>query len=65
MKNYHLFKTKEQIAGELGICVKTLNKHLKREGIFIPRGLIDPKSQLKILSVFGIEENNQLPTNEG
>jgi len=38
-------KSKQQIAEEFGICVKTLNKWLKEEKITLKRGLIKPKYQ--------------------
>jgi hypothetical protein len=55
------FKSKQQIASELKICVKTLNKRLKKMGIIVPRGLIDPKTQRKIYDTFGLnkEEKNR------
>lgn len=49
MKNLELFKTKSQVAKELGICVKTLNKYLKMEGVHITKGLIDPRKYNEIL----------------
>lgn len=38
-------KSKQQIAEEYGICVKTLNKWLKKVNLKIDRGLISPKVQ--------------------
>ena len=46
-------KTKQQIADEYGICIKTLNKWLKEEKIRINRGLINPKNQEMIYKKFG------------
>jgi hypothetical protein len=47
-------KSKQQIAGEYGICPKTLNKWLKNENIVIKRGLINPKKQELIYKKLGI-----------
>jgi hypothetical protein len=38
-------KTKQQIAEEYGICIRTLNKWLLERNIIIKRGLISPKEQ--------------------
>ena len=43
--NLKYAKSKQQIADEYGICIKTLNKWLKEEKIKIKRGLINPKKQ--------------------
>lgn len=53
------FKSKQQIANELKICVKTLNKRLKKMGIIVPRGLIDPRTQRKIYDTFGLHEEKR------
>ncbi len=50
-------KTRERIAAEYGICVKTLNKWLKSVGLEIPRGMICPQSQIKIYEKFGFPKN--------
>ncbi len=52
-----IFKSKQQIAGELKICVKTLNSRLLKMGVIVPRGLIDPKTQRIIYDLFCI--NNE------
>jgi CENP-B N-terminal DNA-binding domain. len=51
-------KSKQQIANEYGICVKTLNKWLKRKDMEIPRGLISPINQILIYEKFGTPENS-------
>jgi hypothetical protein len=51
---YKNAKTKKQIASEYGICIKTLNKWLKKEDIIIQRGLISPKSQEMIYEKLGV-----------
>lgn len=58
--NYKMFhkmkiksKTREKVAAEYGICVKTLNKWLKQSELEIPRGLINPNNLEKIYSVYG------------
>ena len=38
-------KSRKEIAEELGISVKTLNKYLKEANVSIPKGLIRPTSQ--------------------
>lgn len=50
-------KTKQQIADEYGICLRTFNKWLKEEGIEIKRGLITPKIQELIYERLGIPKN--------
>ena len=54
MKNKEIFKTKSQVAKELGICVKTLNKYLRIEGVHINKGLIDPRKYMEIRTKLGI-----------
>lgn len=44
-------KTRQQIASEYGICVKTLKRLLLREGFQIPKGLVTPKTQKMILEI--------------
>lgn len=36
-----------------GVCYKTLNKWLKNEGLFLPRGLITPFHQEKVYEKLG------------
>lgn len=51
-------KSKQQIASEYGICIKTLNKWFKQEKISIRRGLITPKKQETIYKKLGIPKNS-------
>ncbi len=51
-------KSKQQIASEYGICIKTLNKWLKEEKIILKRGLINPKKQNLIYKKFGFPKNS-------
>jgi predicted DNA-binding protein (UPF0251 family) len=40
-------KTKSQMADEMGICLRTLQRRLKKAGLKIPRGLIfEPTQQI-------------------
>ena len=41
-------KTKEQIAEEMGMSLKTLQRRLKKVNLKIPRGLISPQKQTQI-----------------
>ena len=41
-------KTKEQIAEEMGMNLKTLQRRLKKANLKIPRGLISPQKQTEI-----------------
>ncbi|MCJ7448223.1 MAG: hypothetical protein MUO72_11050 [Bacteroidales bacterium] len=51
-------KSKQQIADEYGICIKTLNKWLKQENIKIVIGLINPRMQDLIYKRLGIPKNS-------
>jgi hypothetical protein len=48
------FKTRQEIANEIGICVKTLNSKLQQNNVQLAKGLITPKNQEIIYSLFGI-----------
>lgn len=52
-------KTKQQIAGEYGVCWKTFDKWLKKYKIKIDRGLITPKDQEKIYTKLGNPNNSK------
>jgi hypothetical protein len=55
MENYKSgVKTKQQMATEYGVCLKTFNKFLRTNQIYIQRGLILPKDQIKIYNELGI-----------
>jgi len=51
-------KTKQQLADEYGVCIKTFNKWLKEEKIILKRGLIKPSNQEVIYERFGIPKNS-------
>lgn len=46
-------KTREQVAEEYGICVKTLVVSLKRKGVILNSGYIFPATQLIIYKALG------------
>ena len=52
-------KTKQQIADEYGICIKTFDRLLKKKRINLDRGLIYPKDQLIIYNKLGIPNSIQ------
>lgn len=55
MEDYILqTKTRQQIADEFGISVKTLNRRLEREKIFLNPGLIFPKTLEVIYKTLGV-----------
>lgn len=45
-------KSKQQIANELGIHRNTLLLRLKKHQIMVPRGLVGPEMQERILEIF-------------
>ena len=47
------FKTKQNIADEYGICVRTLNRILRENDIIVRKGHISPKEQQRIYEVLG------------
>jgi DNA invertase Pin-like site-specific DNA recombinase len=47
-------KTREEVANEYGIEVRTLYRWLKQEGINLPHGLIKPRHLKLIYETFGI-----------
>jgi hypothetical protein len=46
-------KTREEVAAEYAICVKTLNRWLKKAKIILPPGLIKPFHLQIIYEAFG------------
>jgi transposase-like protein len=50
-------KTRQQIATEYGICVKTLKKWLKKHDLTIPAGLVTPRDQTRIYEILGYPPN--------
>lgn len=51
-------KTKYQIAAELGISLRTLQRWIKKSDLQVPRGLICPGKQEEILHAFGYPSNS-------
>ena len=49
-------KTRQQVAEEFGISVKTLNRRLKKENIIVESGILFPKTLEIIYSTFGVPE---------
>jgi hypothetical protein len=47
-------KTRQEVAHEYGICVKTLNRRFIKEKLNIPPGLIFPVKLKIIYSAFGL-----------
>jgi hypothetical protein len=50
----YLFKTREDLARELGINRKTLDEKLKMANINLPKGLVSPIFQKLIYDYFGV-----------
>ncbi len=48
------FKSKQNIADEYGICVRTLNKLLEENNIIVRKGNITPKEQKRIYEALGV-----------
>jgi len=46
-------KTRQEVAEEYDITVKTLNSRLLQAGVFLPSGCIFPKTQLTIYEALG------------
>ncbi len=46
-------KTKHQIAEELGISLRTLQRWIKKSELKVPRGLVSPQKQHEIMENFG------------
>lgn len=46
-------KTKNEIAQDLGISLRTLQRWIKKSGLRVPRGLICPKKQVEIFETLG------------
>ena len=49
------FKTKKQLAHELGMSLRTLQRRLSKNELHVPRGLISPQMQIKILNILEVE----------
>lgn len=46
-------KTKSQIAMDLGISLRTLQRWIKKSELNVPRGLVCPNKQKEIQEAFG------------
>jgi hypothetical protein len=52
-----VFMTREEMATNYRICVRTLNSRLADKGIVLNKGLISPKDQELIYSILGFPPN--------
>lgn len=59
IQTVQITKTRQQIATELGICVKTLKRKLTHAKITLPAGLLTPKEQTIIYELFNCKEVSQ------
>jgi hypothetical protein len=59
----NIVKTKQQMADEYGICIKTFDRLLRKKQIKLDRGLIYPKDQLNIYNTLGSPENTRKLSN--
>ena len=50
-------KTKQVVAEEYGICVKTLNRRHKKANIIIEPGVLFPKTLKTIYKTFGVPKS--------
>lgn len=48
-------KTKYQLAQEMGISLRTLQRWIKKSNLEVPRGLVCPEKQKEMLEKFGYE----------
>jgi len=46
-------KSRQEIAEEYGICVRTLSRWFQKNNLSIPKGLLSPKIQELIYQEFG------------
>lgn len=60
----HCPKTKHQIAQELGISLRTLQRWIKKNDLKVPRGLVCPQKQLEIKERFGYPNQKPIKTNQ-
>jgi len=50
----YIAKTRQEIANEYAISVRTLNRWIKRANLCIPKGLVDPYHLTIIYKTFGV-----------
>lgn len=55
------FKTRQEIATELGISVSTFRRKLKKKGISLSGGLLNLSEQNRIYQAFGLLESSLEP----
>lgn len=55
------FKTRQEIATELGISVSTFRRKLKKKGITLSGGLLNLSEQNRIYQAFGLLESPEIP----
>jgi len=60
----HSPKTKYQIAQELGISLRTLQRWIKKSDLDVPRGLVCPQKQIEIMEKFGYLKKKMTPVEE-
>lgn len=56
-------KTKEKIASEMNISLRTLQRRIKKAGLDVPRGFIPPDVQDAIYQALGWKRLSQNGTN--
>jgi len=56
----HTPKTKNQIAQELGISLRTLQRWIKKWNLDVPRGLVCPEKQREIFEKFGYKQKKSV-----
>lgn len=54
-------RTRKQIANDLQISPRTLNRKLKAANIHLPKGLVSPEDQVRIYSALGCEAKLKPP----
>ncbi len=52
-------KTKHQIAQDLGISLRTLQRWIKKSDLEVPRGLVCPQKQKEIKDTLGYSNSRQ------
>ncbi|MEM9822919.1 MAG: helix-turn-helix domain-containing protein [Bacteroidota bacterium] len=53
-------KTKSQIAQDLGISLRTLQRWIKKSNLDVPRGLVCPTKQKEIKDALGFTSQQEL-----
>jgi hypothetical protein len=55
----HRAKTRQILADEFGICVKTLNRRIKKANIKVEPGVLLPKTLKIIYEAFGVPTSSK------